>query len=136
MNMAVTQQPKLALKRHEAAVIDDDGDRGFISYTVNAYSHEAGINRQLASVIQCGLAIELLEILKPEFPAEKFSVTRYAREMNDFPAEERSSSRVKDLVIWLRDSDEPGKDFLTLIGCRGDSKRLAWFESATGRAHP
>lgn len=130
MNMAIMQQAKSSwsLPRGEvflaeAPSIDDDIARGFISYTVNAYFPDSGLNQQLLSVTQSSLAIELVEILRPELEGAKFSITRYARESDDLESEKLSSSRVKDLVLWLRDSVQPGKDFLALIGYRGELER-------------
>lgn len=123
MNIQTVQQAKTssALPRSqtfltESSAIDDGVARGFIRYTVNAYVPKSGVNHQLVSVIQGGLAMEIIEILATELVHAKFSITRYAREMEDFDDDARSNSRIKDLVIWLRDSQEPGKDFLTLIG--------------------
>ncbi|MFB6403301.1 hypothetical protein [Pseudomonas putida] len=126
MNMAIMQQAKSSssLSRFQPFLPDapevmDDIARGFISYTINACFPEVGLNQQIVSVIQRDLAIELVEILRPEFDGARLSITQYAREIEDIDAERLSSSRVKDLVIWLRDSEQPGKDFLTLIGYRG-----------------
>ncbi len=142
MTIQTLQQAKAssALSRSQAFLtesptVDDGVAHGFISYTVNAYFPDAGVNQQLVSVIQGGLAMEIVEILRMELDGAKFSITRYAREIEEFDVEARSTSRIKDVVIWLRDSQEPGKDFLTLIGYRGESEHQFDIGIPTFRPH-
>lgn len=100
---------------------------GFIRYVINSYSPEFGLNYQLVEVLQGGVALELMEMLKPAMPGNEFSISRFPGKSSDFAEAEGLSKRVIDLVIWLRDVDQPGEVFLNLLGLHGNPRETGFF---------
>lgn len=100
---------------------------GYMTYVVNSFSSSAGCNWQLCEVTQSGVALELVEMLKPAMPASTVSMSRRAHEGSPEDAL-LTSARVKDVVIWLRDVDQPGETFLRLLGMRGNPRETNLFD--------
>lgn len=104
-------------KRLEDLTFDD----GFIRYVVCFRSKETGLGFQIAEAGLCGIALELLEMLRPEFPGWESRIVRFAGFSDERAECEPYFQRIKETVIELRDVENPGREFLRRIGYRADS---------------
>ncbi|MCY1367062.1 hypothetical protein D9M69_539780 [compost metagenome] len=84
-------------------------------------------------MLQGGVALELMEMLKPAMPGNECSISRFPGKSDDFAEAEETSRRVMDLVIWLRNVDQPGEVFLNLLGLHGNPRETGFFNGWSSR---
>lgn len=97
--------------------IQHDDLRGFIYYQVNV--RQCGVRLQGYPIIWLGLAVELLEMLRPEYPEGVICIQKVAAELNEFADISLTSERQKDLIISVRTADRPGHEYLARLGSFG-----------------
>ncbi|WP_341522972.1 hypothetical protein AABC73_06880 [Pseudomonas sp. G.S.17] len=98
--------------------IQDDDLRGFIYYQVNV--RQDGIGLQGYPIIWLGLAIELLEMFRPEYPEGRLYIQKVAAELSEFDEISQSSERHKDLIFSVREAERPGHEYLARLGYFGE----------------
>lgn len=97
---------------------DDDIARGFIRYLVRVYFPDADCGIQLVHVGSKALALEVADLLRPEFPAGQMQISQWATELSELAEAKRITEKVKALVFDVLKTDRPGHEFLTAIGYR------------------
>lgn len=93
-------------------------DDGFIRYVVSFRDKKSGMGIQLAESGRKDIALELVEMLRPEFPEWEPSILRFSGLSDERAEYEPYFQRVKETVIELRDVENPGREFLRRIGYR------------------
>ncbi|NWC73877.1 hypothetical protein HX823_07255 [Pseudomonas sp. P7759] len=99
-----------------------DVPSGFVRYVVNAYLPEAGLNIQVAQLTQRAAAIDLANLIAPEFPEAKVRISMWAAEFKELPEAKRVNAALMEALATSLQAERPGHEFLTLIGYRSKSQ--------------
>lgn len=112
----MTQQSfadRIGQPRTNAEILAQAGiEVGQVLYSVTVRFPDGGLAQQFPGLIVCGLAIEMMERLREEYPEARVNIIRYGVGIENRAEAEALTERTKETIIKARDKEYSGRALL------------------------
>lgn len=112
----MTQQSiasRVGQTRTNAEILAQAGvEVGQVLYSVAVRFPDGGLAQQFPGLIVCGLAIEMMERLRDEYPEARVNIIRYGVGIENRAEAEALTERTKETIIKARDQEYSGRALL------------------------
>jgi hypothetical protein len=85
---------------------------GQVLYSVKVRFPDGGLAQQFPGLIVCGIAVEVMERLREEYPEARVNIIRYGVGIENRAEAEALTERTKETIIEARDKEYSGRALL------------------------